>query len=115
MILFQSDGIIKLIIEKTYLLETDLQQSWAFEAETDPMNFDQKQTQPTTEELEKAQAEQNQLRKKVYQKVHQNIKLLGLYLMKKTIIHMMNKMYFQFFILKFIFIYFRILKMINKI
>jgi len=52
-------------LKKPYLPETDLQRSLAFEADTDPMNFDQEQTWPTTEELEKAQAEQNQFKKRV--------------------------------------------------
>jgi hypothetical protein len=37
----------------------------AFEAESDPTNNDQEQTWPTAEELEKAQAEQNQIKKRV--------------------------------------------------
>jgi hypothetical protein len=58
------------------------------------MNNDQKQTWPTTEELEEAQAEQNQI-KNVYQKEHQNIKLLGFYpMMKKIKIHIQNKKFF---------------------
>ncbi|CAF3401011.1 unnamed protein product [Rotaria sp. Silwood2] len=63
-----SNGIIKSIVEKTYLSEKDLQRSLAFEAEPDPMNNDQEQTCPTTEELKKAQAQQNELKKHVYRK-----------------------------------------------
>ncbi len=37
----------------------------ALEAESDPMNNDQEQTWPTQEELEKAQIEQNQIKKRV--------------------------------------------------
>jgi pre-rRNA-processing protein TSR1 len=59
------DGIIKPVIEKTYLPQTDLQRSLAFEAESDPMNNDQEQTWPTAEELQQAQAEQHQLKKRV--------------------------------------------------
>jgi len=37
----------------------------AFETESDPMNNDQEQTWPTTEELEQAQAEQHQIKERV--------------------------------------------------
>jgi len=56
---------MKTIVEKTFLPSADLQRSLAFEAESDPMNNDQEQTWPTTEELEKAQTEQNQIKKRV--------------------------------------------------
>ncbi len=44
---------------------SELQRSLAIEAESDPMNNDDEQTWPTTEELEKAQAEQTQIKKRV--------------------------------------------------
>jgi hypothetical protein len=49
-------------MKTTYLPQADLQRSLAFEAEIDPMNNDQEQTWPTTEELEKAQTEQHQIK-----------------------------------------------------
>jgi pre-rRNA-processing protein TSR1 len=53
------------MVDKVYLPQPDLQRSLAFEAEIDPSNNNQEQTWPTTEELEKAQTEQNQLKKRV--------------------------------------------------
>ncbi len=61
--LFQSDGVIKAVVEKTFLPDPNLQRSLAFEAESDPMNNDQEQTWPTREELEKAQAEKKSNKK----------------------------------------------------
>ena len=53
------------MIEKTYLPQTDLQRSLAFEADIDPTNTDQEQTWPTAEELQQAQTEQHQVKKRV--------------------------------------------------
>ena len=88
---------MKTIVEKSYDPVAELQRSLVGEAESDPMNKDQEQTWPTQEELEKAQAEQNQI-KNVFQKVHRNIKLLGSSPTKKkkeTTIQTMNNMYFH--------------------
>ncbi|UJR24736.1 hypothetical protein I4U23_006110 [Adineta vaga] len=60
-----SDGIVKPIVERVFNSQPELQRSLAFEADIDPMNNYQEQTWPTTEELEKAQAEQTQLKKRV--------------------------------------------------
>ncbi|CAF1572733.1 unnamed protein product, partial [Adineta ricciae] len=65
--LFQrdSDGIVKPVVHRVYIAQPELQRSLAFEADIDPMNSNQEQTWPTTEELEKAQAEQHQVKKRV--------------------------------------------------
>ncbi|CAF3025933.1 unnamed protein product [Rotaria socialis] len=57
-----SDGILKPIVEKNYLPDKDLQRSLSFEAEQDPMNYDEEQTWPTKEEIDKAK---HQLKKRV--------------------------------------------------
>ena len=56
---------MKTIVEKTFEPTSELQRSLVAEAESDPLNNDQEQTWPTQEELEKAQAEQNQIKKRV--------------------------------------------------
>ena len=56
---------MKTIAEKTIEPNAELQRSLTAEAESDLMNNDQEQTWPTQEELEKAQAEQNQMKKRV--------------------------------------------------
>ena len=55
----------KTIVERTYDHHAELQRSSVAEAESNPLNNDQEQTWPTQEESEKAQAEQNQIRKRV--------------------------------------------------
>ncbi|CAF4661145.1 unnamed protein product [Rotaria sp. Silwood2] len=47
----KSDGIIKINVDKTYESDPNVQQSLGYEAEQDPMNFDQKQTWPTKDDI----------------------------------------------------------------
>ena len=56
---------MKTVVEKISLPDFENQRSLTAETESDPMNNDQEQTWPTQEELEKAQAEQNQIKKRV--------------------------------------------------
>ena len=56
---------MKTIVEKSFEPNPEQQRSLVAEAESDPLNTDQEQTWPTQEELEKAQAEQNQMKKRV--------------------------------------------------
>ncbi|CAF4393437.1 unnamed protein product, partial [Adineta steineri] len=60
-----SDGIVKPIVEKVYLAQPDIQRSLAFEADIDPSINYQDQTWPTQEELEKAEIEHAQIKKRV--------------------------------------------------
>ncbi|CAF4027911.1 unnamed protein product [Adineta steineri] len=60
-----SDGIVKPIVEKVYLPQPDVQRSLAFEADIDPSINYQDQTWPTQEELEKAEIEHAQIKKRV--------------------------------------------------
>ncbi|CAF3913900.1 unnamed protein product [Rotaria sordida] len=57
-----SDGIIKTIVDKTFIPDPKLQRSLVFEAEQDPMNFDQEQTWPTKEDIQQSE---RQLKKRV--------------------------------------------------
>ena len=56
---------MKTIVEKTFVPDVEHQRSLVAEAELDPTNNDEEQTWPTQEELEKAQTEQNQIKKRV--------------------------------------------------
>ncbi|CAF3578300.1 unnamed protein product [Rotaria sp. Silwood1] len=57
-----SDGIIKINVDKTYESDPNVQQSLAFEAEQDPMNIDQEQTWPTKQDI---QLSEHQIKKRV--------------------------------------------------
>lgn len=61
---FQSNGIIQTIVEKSYFPDEN-QRSLAFEAERDEENLDNEQTWPTAQELQKAEKQQNQIKKRV--------------------------------------------------